>query len=93
MTYGYYKHHAWAAGLLLAVVLALRGLEIIDLNIATILAVPIMAYLVVSLIMAYRTFKEKGHESVAGKRGISKDDAKLLRKVSKNKLKAQKKSK
>ena len=89
MNYEYYKMHAFVAGGLLTIVLALERLNIIDLTLATIFAAPIIVYLLISIFLTYRAFKEK--ETPA--RQTTGEDVELARikteaKIEKKKAKA-----
>jgi hypothetical protein len=86
MKYEYYKLHAFVSGGLLTILFALHRLEIIDNAIATVVALPLIAWLGFSIIKAYLSFKD-GKDGT----GMGKEDNKVLKKISKNKLKAGKK--
>ena len=91
----YYKLHAWVAGILLSVDMALFRLDIIDSPVALIAAAIVLPYLAIALILTIRTYKEKKSEAaivvIPEKRALTKDEAKLLKKIAKKKLKAEKK--
>lgn len=86
MRYEYYKLHAFVAGGLLSITGAMQGLGLIDRDVATVLAVPLIAYLFVSIIMTYRTFKESKVAVPA-----TAHDYATLGKISKEQAKAEKK--
>ena len=89
--YEYYKHHAWAAGLLMSMVLALANVQLIDMTIAGIALMIVVPYLLVSLVFTYRHHKERSKEVVV-KSEPGKSDAKLKKKLAKNRAKAAKKA-
>jgi len=87
MRHEYYKRHAFVAGGILSIVLALQKLEILDTRTTTWVALPVMVYFSISIVMAYHTFVEnKRIQKIAAKEG-----AKVVKKADKAKTKAAKK--
>jgi choline-glycine betaine transporter len=89
MKHEYYKLHAFVAGGLLSIVVALHGLKMIGTDIATMLAVPLIAYFLASMLLAYKSFREAKAEKVSAV--MNKDEYKAVKKEDKEAAKSEKK--
>lgn len=90
--YSYFKHHAWAAGMLLTIVFALEAIGMMPANLSAWLALPILIYLGISLVFAYLRFKDRPPSSSEDVEFAKiKSDEKIAKKKAKAQAKAEKK--
>jgi choline-glycine betaine transporter len=86
MNHEYWKLHAFIAGGLLTVLASIHRFEMIDLQPASIIAIPLIVYLGISMIMVFKSFRKHMKEN-----NKSKTETKVLKKIAKAKLKEKKK--